>query len=202
MKIKICGLTRPCEAEYLNEWHIDFAGMILFYPKSRRNISLEQSAEIRRLLDPAVNTVAVTVSPTVDEVMLIAHAGFNYIQIHGRIPADLSGTSKLPVFKAFNVSDIDQYNIFENDPSIAGFVFDASVPGSGRTFDWDTVRHINRRSGKYFILAGGLNSGNVRAAVETLDPDVVDVSSGVEYSDRLGKDPQKISDFVRAVRSV
>lgn len=42
-KIKICGLTKEKEADYLNQIHADFAGMVVFFPKSKRNISLEQA---------------------------------------------------------------------------------------------------------------------------------------------------------------
>ena len=39
MKIKVCGLTDVREAEYLNQNHVDYAGMVLYFPKSKRNIS-------------------------------------------------------------------------------------------------------------------------------------------------------------------
>ena len=53
MKIKVCGLTSPKEAEYLNRNHVDFAGMVLFFPKSKRNINLEQAKCIMEALDYA-----------------------------------------------------------------------------------------------------------------------------------------------------
>ena len=59
-KIKICGLTSPAEARYLNENHVDFAGMVLFFPKSKRNISIEQAKEIMAALDASIKRVAVS----------------------------------------------------------------------------------------------------------------------------------------------
>jgi len=79
MKIKICGLTTPKEAEYLNTNHVDFAGMVLFYPKSKRNISLEQAKAIQQALNPEIQTVAVVVSPTIKQVQQIEAAGFDYL---------------------------------------------------------------------------------------------------------------------------
>ena len=55
-KIKICGLTSPAEARYLNENHVDFAGMVLFFPKSKRNISIEQAKEIMAALDASIRS--------------------------------------------------------------------------------------------------------------------------------------------------
>ena len=61
-KVKICGLISPAEARYLNENHVDFAGMVLFFPKSKRNISIEQAMEIMAALDASIKRVAVVVS--------------------------------------------------------------------------------------------------------------------------------------------
>ena len=71
MKIKICGLTTPKEAEYLNTNHVDFAGMVLFYPKSKRNISLEQAKAIQQALHPEIQTVAVVVTHKIKQVQQI-----------------------------------------------------------------------------------------------------------------------------------
>ena len=173
-KIKICGLTKEKEADYLNQIHADFAGMVVFFPKSKRNISLDQAKKIKSALLPEIKTVAVTVSPTLAQISQIAEAGFDLIQIHGD-PVDLDiktaksiceYTSKfsLPILKAFNVSDIDSYNYWQSCPSVAGFVFDAAKPGSGKTFDWTLLKNLPR-SKKLFMLAGGLAPENVSNAI-------------------------------------
>lgn len=210
-KIKICGLTKEKEADYLNQIHADFAGMVVFFPKSKRNISLDQAKKIKSALLPEIKTVAVTVSPTLAQIRQIAEADFDLIQIHGD-PADLDiktaksiceYTSKfsLPILKAFNVSDIDSYNYWQSCPSVAGFVFDAAKPGSGKTFDWTLLKNLPM-SKKLFMLAGGLAPENVSNAIFFLHPDGVDVSSGVEFleKDRPGKDPYRIQAFAEAVQ--
>ena len=58
MKIKICGLTDPKEAGYVNEQRVDFIGMVLFFPKSKRNITLDRAREIMKCLDPDIQKVA------------------------------------------------------------------------------------------------------------------------------------------------
>ncbi len=202
-KIKICGLTSPAEARYLNENHVDFAGMVLFFPKSKRNISIEQAMEIMAALDASIKRVAVVVSPSIEQVRQIEAAGFDYVQIHGEIPeteTEAEAAIAIPILKAFNVSDMDSYEKYHNDSRIAGYVFDAIEPGSGKTFDWKLVDNIPRDE-KLLLLAGGLNPDNVRMAIEAVHPDGVDVSSGVENDDKAGKNPEKIHDFVAAIKS-
>lgn len=202
-KIKICGLTSSAEARYLNENHVDFAGMVLFFPKSKRNISIEQAMEIMAALDASIKRVAVVVSPSIEQVRQIEAAGFDYVQIHGEIPeteTEAEAAKAIPILKAFNVSDMDSYEKYHNDSRIAGYVFDAIEPGSGKTFDWKLVDNIPRDE-KLLLLAGGLNPDNVRMAIEAVHPDGVDVSSGVENDDKAGKNPDKIHDFVAAIKS-
>lgn len=202
-KIKICGLTSPAEARYLNENHVDFAGMVLFFPKSKRNISIEQAMEIMAALDASIKRVAVVVSPSIEQVRQIEAAGFDYVQIHGEIPeteTEAEAAIAIPILKAFNVSDMDSYEKYHNDSRIAGYVFDAIEPGSGKTFDWKLVDNIPRDE-KLLLLAGGLYPDNVRMAIEAVHPDGVDVSSGVENDDKAGKNPEMIHDFVAAIKS-
>jgi len=182
-KIKICGLTSPAEARYLNENHVDFAGMVLFFPKSKRNISIEQARKIMAALDASIKRVAVVVSPSIEQVRQIEAAAI-----------------AIPILKAFNASDMDSYEKYHNDSRIAGYMFDAIEPGSGKTFDWKLVDNIPRDE-KLLLLAGGLNPDNVRMAIEAVHPDGVDVSSGVENDDGAGKNAEKIHDFVAAVKS-
>ncbi len=200
MKIKICGLTSPKEAEYLNKNHVDFAGLVVFYPKSKRNNTILQAKEIMARLHPAIQKVAVVVSPLPEEIVQIEDAGFDYIQIHGNLSEELLSCIHLPIFKAFNVSDMVHYEFYRCCPKVAGYVFDAMEPGSGKTFDWNLVKKVPRDE-KLLLLAGGLCAENVADAIKALQPDGVDVSSGVEYGTMIkGKDPEKIDRFVAEVR--
>lgn len=201
MKIKICGLTTAEEAEYVNTCGVDFAGMVLFFPKSKRNITIGQAKVIMDALHACVRTVAVVVSPDAGQICQIMQAGFDYVQIHGQISPELFSMIQIPVLKAFNGTDLEQYERYRNYPQIAGYVCDAQEPGSGRVFDWNAVHKVPRE-GKLLLLAGGLHPGNVREAIKRVQPDGVDVSSGVEYDSRPGKDPEKIRRFVENVRSV
>ena len=199
MKIKVCGLTTKKEAEFLNENKVDLAGMVMFFPKSKRNITPDTAREIISALDKNIKKVAVVVSPTYEEIEIIEGLDFDYVQIHGELSQELESKINLPILKAFNIKDIDLYERYRKSKKIVGYVFDAQEPGSGKIFDWSLVKTLPRDD-KILILAGGLNPENVEKAIEYIHPDGVDVSSGVEYSDIPGKDPEKIKRFVENAR--
>jgi phosphoribosylanthranilate isomerase len=197
--IKICGLTSPEEAAFLNEIHSDFAGMVLFCGKSRRNIPIGRAKEIMEALDPAIRTVAVTVSPTVSQVRAVEEAGFDLIQIHGEAADDLIRDVRIPVIRAVNGTNYDSLDhMLELDP-VVGILFDAGEPGSGKTFDWSALDGIDLK-GRMKMLAGGLTPDNVAEAVRRVRPDVADVSTGVEQDSGRGKSREKIRRFAGEVR--
>jgi len=76
--------------------------------------------------------------------------------------------------------------------------FDASkYGGSGETFDW---QRVPKNCGMPLILAGGLNSANVAAAITAVRPYAVDVSSGVESSPGI-KSVRQLSEFITTVKN-
>lgn len=197
--IKVCGLTTKKEAKFLNENKVDLAGMVMFFPKSKRNITPKTAMEIISSLDKNIKKVAVVVSPTYEEIKIIESLDFDYVQIHGELSEELESKINLPILKAFNIKDMDLYERYQKSEKIVGYVFDAQEPGSGKVFDWSLVKTLPKDD-KILILAGGLNPENVAKAIEYIHPDGVDVSSGVEYSDIPGKDPEKIKRFVENAR--
>lgn len=198
--VKICGLTSANDAISAANGGADFVGMVVFFPKSKRNVTLEQAAEIMSVLPENIKKCAVTVSPTPSQIEKINDSGFDIIQIHGDISDEAYEAAKLPIIKAFNVEDLGSFDRFSKCDKIIGYVFDAAAYGSGKTFDWKLLENIPR-DGKIFILAGGLDPENVSRAVAEVRPDCVDVSSGVENDSGIGKDEQKILAFVKNARS-
>lgn len=196
MLVKICGLTSEYEAKTVCDAGTDFAGVVMFFEKSKRNVTPDKAKEIISALDTNVKSVAVMVSPTAEHIKTAKDIGFDYVQIHGELTEEIIKSTDLPIIKAFNVTDLDKYDYFSSFDEIIGFVMDANEYGSGKTFDWNVIKGFDRR-GKLFILAGGLNPENVAHAIECVKPDGVDVSSGVEYEDKPGKDPSKIYFFVK-----
>lgn len=198
-KIKICGLTTPQEAEWVSKAQADYAGMVLFFPKSKRNITIEQAQEIMKSLSSKIQKVAVVVSPSALQIKEIQEAGFDIVQIHGQVLPEALEILQIPFLRAFNVDNMQEWERYEAEPKCIGYVFDAVKPGSGKTFDWSSIPNLPE-DGKPYLLAGGLNPDNVGSAVAAMHPYGVDVSSGVESESGQGKDPEKIEAFVKAVR--
>lgn len=199
--IKICGITSEEEIGYIAKAGINYAGFVLFFQKSKRNLSLERAEKLIAKLPADIASVAVTVSPTKEQVEAVVDAGFSAIQIHGKVEDSVIISCQIPVLKAFNVSDMDAFLHYEQMDQVTGFVMDAAVPGSGKTFDWDLLQKLPSTE-KQVLLAGGLNPDNVGEALAACAGkiDGVDTSSGVERADGNGKSKERIEAFVRAVR--
>ena len=207
-KVKICGLSRPEDIEAVNAYSADYAGFV-FFEKSKRNISYEKSEMLLKELkkNPNIQSVAVCVSPSQDEVGRFNDMGFDFIQIHGTIPADCQSDGGLALWQAVNIAGSTAENadeLFVQSSNIRGYVVDGAEYGSGKTFGWEAEEQVFifpqqlRMQNCQFVLAGGLNIENVQNGIRILHPDVVDVSSGVE---RNGvKDAALIRKFISAVK--
>ena len=204
-KIKICGITLEEEAEYLNEFNIDYAGFV-FYEKSKRNITLKKAESIFDKLKKGIKKVAVTVSPTAEQIEMLNDSGFDIIQIHKELDRKILTIIQKPVWRAINIKSKEIPGAGEadlyRDTAVTGLLADAADFGSGKRFDWDEtdlrLKPGRRWQGMDFILAGGLTKDNVAEGIRIFEPDIVDVSSGVEGE--TGKDKNKIREFVSAVR--
>ena len=120
--IKICGITSEEEIGYIAKAGINYAGFVLFFKKSKRNLSLERAEKLIAKLPADIASVAVMVSPTKEQVEAVVDAGFSAIQIHGKIEDSIITSCQIPVFKAFNVSDMDAFSHYEEMDEVAEFI--------------------------------------------------------------------------------
>lgn len=199
-KVKICGLKNQTDIKCINTLSPDFAGFVMFFEKSHRNISVQTAQELLALLDKNIKSVAVTVSPTEEQLEQIYNLGFDYVQIHGNITDEVLKNSKTPIIRAINVSGTDSLTDLDNYKNVKGILFDSAVPGSGQGFDWTLLKKLPKTD-KMLFLAGGLTADNVAAAICQVHPYAVDVSSGVELADKSGKDYQLVQEFIKNAKS-
>lgn len=199
-KVKICGLKNQTDIKCINTLSPNFAGFVMFFEKSHRNISVQTAQELLALLDKNIKSVAVTVSPTEEQLEQIHTLGFDYVQIHGKISEKLLSECKTPVIRAINVSGIESIGDIENLDNVKGILFDSAVPGSGKSFDWSMLEKLPKNQ-KMLFLAGGLTADNVAAAICRVHPYAVDVSSGVELADKSGKDFELVRTFIENARN-
>lgn len=210
IEIKICGITSVEEAEILVEEKVDYAGLVLFYEKSKRNNTVKQAEDIlqffreKKKQGQQVKTVAVVVSPTKEQVGRIEDMGFDYIQTHGSLEKEVLDSIHIPLFRAVWAKDEKLPDKIKECDNTEALLFDGLIPGAGEVFDWKLMEEVRRGLEGFpvkIILAGGLTPENVKEAIKAVSPHIVDVSSGVEFDrDKVGKDPEKIRRFVREAR--
>ncbi len=199
MEVKICGIRTLDEAIKISSLNPDYIGFVLFFPKSKRNISIEDAAAIINDLPP-IKKVAVTVSPSLEQIKMVENAHFDILQIHGAFDKSLIKNIHIPIIRAFNAGNLEDLSFYMSNDKTIGLLFDAPDPGSGKTFDYSLIPDI-KDSHKKIFLSGGLNPSNVKSAIQAVNPHAVDVSSGVENSDGTGKDIKLVEEFIKAARS-
>ncbi len=196
-KIKLCGLTRPCDIEWANTLMPDYIGFV-FAKKSRRYVSPERAKALSERLDSSIRAVGVFVNEAPEAVAAQLNEGvIDIAQLHGgedeayiRTLRKLTDRPLIQAFRVENTADLDQ----ARQSSADYILLDNGAGGTGSAFDWAVLKGFD----KPYFLAGGLDPGNVRQAIETLRPFAVDVSSGIE-TDGV-KDYMKMTAFVNAAR--
>ncbi|MBQ8176552.1 MAG: phosphoribosylanthranilate isomerase [Oscillospiraceae bacterium] len=195
-KIKLCGLTRPYDIEYVNGLLPEYIGFV-FAPKSRRYISHEKAKQLRIMLDSRITPVGVFVDEKIEAVAdLVKREIIDIVQLHGNESeeyiADLRKLTACPIIKAFRIESAE--NIEAADRCTADYVLFDSGGGTGTAFDHSLIQGVTRP----YFLAGGLAPENVGTVIKMLHPFAVDASSSLE-TDGF-KDKNKMTAFVKAVR--
>lgn len=201
-RVKICGITRVEDATACAQAGADAIGLV--FARSPRQVSAEQAAAIVRTLPPFVASVALFVNPEAAAVAaVIEQARPALLQFHGEESPEFCRSFGVPYLKAVRVrpeTDLLQYAASFADAR--GLLLDAYSPdahgGTGHRFDWSL---IPARLPLPWVLAGGLEPGNVGEAVAQTRPWAVDVSSGVEAAKGI-KDAAKVAAFIQEVNRV
>lgn len=197
--VKICGITRPEDADAAVEWGAHALGFVL-WPSSPRHTTFDSVRDIVRRLPPFVTPVAVFVDPSIDDLERAADAGVRLAQIHGSVPVWTAGRNPLPVLRAVHLGgsgpaaieprvDDDTVLLDAHDPVQHG--------GTGTTVDWSRARAV--AAVRRVVLAGGLTPANVGEAIRTVRPYAVDVASGVEARPGV-KDHDLLRRFMAAAK--
>lgn len=195
-KIKLCGLSRPCDIEAANELKPDYIGFV-FASKSKRCVTYEKAAELKSRLSPEIQAAGVFVNEHPQNVAdLLKNGIIDIAQLHGDEDEDYITQLRLltdkPIIRAFRMKTANDMKTAEQ--STADYILLDSGAGTETVFDWGLVKRIRRP----YFLAGGLDARNAADAVKVLHPFAVDVSSGIE-TDGV-KDQIKMAAFVAAVR--
>lgn len=210
-EVKFCGLTREADAEMAAELGASHAGVI--FAGGPREISPERATAVLEAAGRGVLRVGVfgadarTRVPTV-----IRSTPLDVIQLHADpCAADIVDARQYFAGTVWAALRVAGTNIPETSAALFGeadaVLLDARVPeklgGAGVAIAWweiaDAIGRI--RAGGRLVLAGGLSPENVQEAIAALNPDIVDISSGVESAPGI-KDHLRMRAFARAVRGI
>ncbi|MFK7831121.1 MAG: phosphoribosylanthranilate isomerase [Congregibacter sp.] len=199
-RIKICGVRTPAIAACASDAGADAIGLV-FYPPSVRAVSVEQAETVIQATAPLVTVVGLFVDPTVEEVSKVLEScAIDCLQFHGNESAEFCEQFRRPYLKAIAMRpDVDVAASVKAHPRARAYLFDAwsaSMPGgTGKTFVWERLPALEQP----WLLAGGLDAGNIESAIVKVRPSAVDVSGGVEC--RPGeKCPDLLKEFIGVVR--
>ncbi|MDE3839156.1 phosphoribosylanthranilate isomerase [Bacillus methanolicus] len=200
MKVKICGITDRGTALEAVKAGADAIGFV--FAESKRKISPKNAKEIALHLPADVVKVGVFVNEAKEVIeATVKEAGLNMIQLHGDEPPEFCNGFSVPVIKAISIEtrdDLRKLNDFPCDYILLDSPKGKYRGGNGIKFDWRIAEGI--QSEKKIILAGGLTPDNVCTAIRTVQPYMVDVSSGVETAGK--KDIKKIAAFIEDAKGV
>lgn len=202
-QIKICGITRVADAQAAVNAGADALGLN-FVPVSPRRVSVAIAAEISAAIAGAVTRVGVFVDQDRAEIeQILASAPMDMLQFHGAEPAEFCRSFSLPYMKAFRVAGpFDGAAAVAAYPDACALLLDAYVPDiAGGTGKQLAFEYWPQEVPLPLVLAGGLNAGNVAAAMAAVAPYAVDVAGGVEGGTKGIKDYQKMNDFFAAVNA-
>jgi phosphoribosylanthranilate isomerase len=205
--VKICGICSRGDLEQICALEPDAVGFV-FWPASKRYVRPAQVAAWLAFIPETVKKVGVFVEPRAEEVEETARAcQLDAAQIHLT-----SNDWKIdrPLFQGLEIwlsprmdeaADRSILDAVRPEPSVLlADAFDpGTIGGTGTLGNWERAKAIQAALGKPVLLAGGLNSDNVRDAIREVQPWGVDVSSGVEASPGV-KDIRKVKQFIESAR--
>lgn len=193
VKLKLCGLYLPEDILMVNEFLPDYVGFVINVAKSHRNVSLEQVLQWHTILSPDIKRVGVFVNEALENIVSVS-TGLDVVQLHGEETVEelarlRESLPQMEFWKAFSVkttADVEKALAFPSDKVLLDY-----GKGDGKSFDWRILDGIT----KPYILAGGINPHNVKAAVENTTAEIIDISSGIETNRK--KDPELVKQLYK-----
>ena len=211
ISIKFCGITTQEALTAASRHEAQYVGLMM-WERSPRSLNIEQARNLSLMCPENLRIVGVFVNPSDEQLKrTLAEVPMDMIQLHGdesleRV-AGIRSLTGLPVMKAVRIATREDLFAVPSFESVADWLlFDTKVDpkisglpgGTGHAFDWQILKDRSFR--KPWMLSGGLNPDNVARALSILQPDAVDVSSGIE--DAPGKkNIEKMKKFAAAINA-
>jgi len=200
MKIKICGLSRDQDIDYVNEARPDYVGFV--FAESKRQITTALAQYLRFRIVDVITPVGVFVNAPVPQIASLFQNGvISAAQLHGGEDETYISSLKRKC-GTVNNTPIKVIKVIRSEDLASGlpatgadyYLIDSGA-GSGKAFNWKKLAAL--KISKPWFLAGGINAENIKQAM-ALNPFALDVSSGAE-TDGV-KDRKKIIELVSIVK--
>ena len=193
-KIKICGLKRREDIEYVNKYQPDYIGFV--FAGKKRKLTYDQVVDLKKYLTSSIQVVGVFVNEDISFVeKLVKEHVIDLVQLHGQEDQKYIQALKekvdVSIIKAIQIKNEDSFN---EHYDVDYYLYDHGTGGTGESFDWSMLKEVD----KPVFLAGGINLLNIDDALKK-NVYALDVSSGVE-TDGF-KDEKKIKKIVRRDRN-
>ena len=208
-EIKICGITNLACMKAAIDSEVEYIGLV-FFNKSPRHVSFNNTKNLLKIRNNYSKIVALTVDP--DDILLSQIMDFikpDLIQLHGQETPErceeIKSKFDISIIKGIGIKNKQQLAISKAEFELVSDILLLDAPssdlpgGNGNSFNWNILRDYNFK--KKWMLAGGINLSNVKDALETANPPVIDVSSGVEVKKGI-KSPELIKEFVAKCRNI
>jgi phosphoribosylanthranilate isomerase len=208
MRVKICGITQIEQGQAIVALGADSIGFICV-PQSPRYVTPERLEAIAKALPKATVKVGVFADHAITEIVdLVQQADLSAIQLHGAESPEFCRqlrqeiAPEIELIKAFRLKSatslaattayldcVDTLLLDAYHPQMLG--------GTGHTLDWQDLAQF--KPAIPWLLAGGLTADNIQEALSRLQPDGIDLSSGVERSPG-DKDLTKVAELFNKLR--
>ena len=205
MIFKICGLKSEKSLICCEKNNVNFFGMI-FYTKSPRNITLNEARNLINLSKNfKIKPVGVFVNHNITELKeIIISLGLKFIQLHGeenqKYIDDLKSSFEIKIIKKFSIKTDADLTKISDYTNIDYLLFDYKpdkneLPGgNSKTFDWNLLK--NKKIKLPWFISGGVNETNIKNIKKLINPNGIDLSSGVEESKGI-KSNKKINNLFK-----
>jgi phosphoribosylanthranilate isomerase len=207
MRVKICGITKPEQGQAIAQLGATALGFICVQASPRYVTPGQIRAVVERLL-VSVDRIGVFADATVEEIFqIVADTDLNAVQLHGKespefckqLRQSVPGVEILKALRVKTPECLDRAAIYSD--CVDALLLDTYHPqllgGTGRTLDWVTLQQFSPSCS--WLLAGGLTPDNVLDALRELQPNGIDLSSGVERSPG-DKDLAKVAQLFESIR--
>ena len=212
--LKLCGTTNSEDARLAGRAGADFCGILVDVAWTERSLTLEQARPVAQA--SGVRNVILLCNPSAAFAGVVAESLEPFaLQLHCQEPpslvAELKETLTCEIWKTVHLPDLEgqaapqAYEAAGADALLADSVDTsegfARLGGTGKVGDWEAVAALKQQVDIPVFLAGGIGPDNIAAAARAVQPDGIDLCSGVE-SARGRRDPEMVERLMQMFRDV